>query len=121
MAAPVNVATYKEIMLVLATAGVVVPGMSRLKISPVVGFLLAGIVMGPHGLSRFAETLPLVDVFTISDSSEFPAMAELGILLLMFLIGIELSFNRLMTMRKLIFGFGGLQVVGSMVLLAAAA
>lgn len=47
MAAPVNVAAYKEIILVLATAGLVVPGMSRLKISPVVGFLLAGIIMGP--------------------------------------------------------------------------
>ena len=52
MAAPVNIAAYKEIILVLGTAGVVGPVMSRLKISPVVGFLLAGIIMGPFGLSR---------------------------------------------------------------------
>ena len=121
MAAPVNIAAYKEIILVLGTAGVVVPVMSRLKISPVVGFLLAGIIMGPYGLSRLSGQFPLIEYVTISDSSEFPAFAELGILLLMFLIGIELSFNRLMTMRRLIFGFGGLQVLGSMAIIAFAA
>ena len=86
MAAPVNIAAYKEIILVLGTAGVVVPVMSRLKISPVVGFLLAGIIMGPYGLSRLSGQFPLIEYVTISDSSEFPAFAELGILLLMFLI-----------------------------------
>ncbi len=121
MAAPVNIAAYKEIILVLGTAGVVVPVMSRLKISPVVGFLLAGIIMGPYGLSRLSGQFPLIEYVTISDSSEFPAFAELGILLLMFLIGIELSFNRLITMRRLIFGFGSLQVLGSMAIIAFAA
>lgn len=113
MAAPVSIETDKEIMLVLATAGVVVPAMSRVKVSPVVGFLVTGIVMGPHGLSRLAGDVPFLDAITVSDILEFPAFAELGIMLLMFLIGIELSFNRLMTMRRLIFGLGGLQVAGS--------
>ena len=118
MASPVNINAYKEIILVLGTAGVVVPVMTRLKISPVVGFLLAGIVMGPYGLSRFSNTIPFFEYITISDSSDFPTLAELGILFLMFLIGIELSFNRLNTMRKLIFGYGALQVIGSAAVIA---
>ena len=117
MATAVNVSTYKEVILVLATAGALVPGLRRIKISPVVGFLVTGAIMGPYGLSRLAAHIPYVDYVTISDKSDFPALAELGILLLMFLIGIELSFNRLMTMRKAIFGYGGLQVIGSMALL----
>ncbi len=121
MALPVNISTYKEIILVLATAGALVPSLSRLKISPVVGFLVMGVVMGPYGLSRFADHIPYVDYITISDHSDFPALAELGILLLMFLIGIELSFNRLVTMRKMIFGYGALQVIGSMALITGVA
>lgn len=121
MAAPVNIATYKEIVLVLGTAGLIVPALNRLKISPVVGFLLAGVLMGPYGLARFADTVPLIEMITISDKSDFPALSELGILLLMFLIGIELSFNRIKTMRKLIFGFGGTQIIGSLVLITAGA
>ena len=121
MAAPVNIATYKEIILVLGTAGIVVPGLNRLKISPVVGFLLAGILMGPYGLAQFAGSIPFIELITITDQSDFPALSELGILLLMFLIGIELSFNRIKTMRKLIFGFGGTQILGSVILICGAA
>jgi CPA2 family monovalent cation:H+ antiporter-2 len=121
MAAPVNIATYKEIILVMGTAGLIVPALNRIKISPVVGFLLAGVLMGPYGLARFADTIPFIDLITISDSSDFPALSELGILLLMFLIGIELSFNRIKTMRKLIFGFGGTQIIGSLIIITSVA
>ena len=102
---------YKDLVVFLAAAGVVVPLFSRLKISPVLGFLAAGVVLGPHGLGQLTDTLPWLSWFTISDPAQIAQLSELGVAFLLFMIGLELSWERLKAMRRLVFGFGLLQVL----------
>lgn len=101
---------YKDLVVFLAAAGVVVPLFNRLKISPVLGFLAAGVLLGPDGLARLAETVPWLGWLTISDASQIRALSELGVAFLLFMIGLELSWERLKSMRKLVFGLGLTQV-----------
>ena len=54
MAAPLDLEVYKDALLVLATAGVVVPVMHRFRISPVLGFLIAGAILSPKGLGALS-------------------------------------------------------------------
>src|SRR5918992_1162581 len=110
MAAPITPDSYKEMILFLATAGVVVPLFHRLRVSPVLGFLGAGALLGPFGLGRLAETTPWLAWFTIANREEMAHLAEFGVVFLLFMIGIELSWERLRTLRRLVFGFGSLQV-----------
>ena len=102
---------YKEVILFLTTAGVVVPLFHRLKVSPVLGFIGAGAMLGPYGLGRMVESVPWLGWITIANRSEIDHLAEFGIVFLLFMIGIELSFERLRTLRRLVFGLGLLQVV----------
>ena len=111
MAADVDLAAYKDALLVLGTAGVVVPMMHRFKISPVLGFLLAGAFLGPKGLGALSNILPPVSWITVSSPERVGKLAELGVVFLLFLIGLELSFERLLTMRRLVFGLGAAQVL----------
>jgi CPA2 family monovalent cation:H+ antiporter-2 len=101
---------YREALVFLGTAGVVIPLMTRLRVSPVLGFLVAGLVLGPHSLGRLAETMPWLGVIAITSHETVDQLAELGIVFLLFTIGLELSFDRLWTMRRMVFGFGMLQV-----------
>ena len=103
-------ADYKDLVVFLAAAGVIVPLVNRLKISPVLGFLAAGVVLGPSGLARFSDTLPWLSYFTISDPVQLAQLSELGVAFLLFMIGLELSWERLRAMRRLVFGLGMLQV-----------
>ncbi|MDB5591343.1 cation:proton antiporter [Enterovirga sp.] len=118
MAAPIDAGSYKEIMLFLATAGIVVPVFSRLKVSPVLGFIGAGILLGPFGLGRLVPTLPWLDWFTIAQTDQVAHLAEFGVVFLLFAIGLELSWERLRALRRLVFGFGAAQVVLSSAALA---
>src|SRR5918911_5214428 len=113
MAAPVAPDSYKEVILFLATAGVVVPLFHRLHVSPVLGFLGAGALLGPFGLGRLAEANPWLSWLTIANRDEMAHIAEFGVVFLLFMIGIELSWERLRTLRRLVFGFGPLQVAAS--------
>ena len=101
---------YKDLIVFLAAAGVVVPLFNRLKISPVLGFLAAGVLLGPDGLARFAEAAPWLGLLTISDADQIRSLSELGVAFLLFTIGLELSWERLKAMRKLVFGLGLTQV-----------
>jgi len=111
MAGPINITAYSDALVILGTAGVVVPLVRRLGISPVLGYLGAGAVLGPLALGSFKEQMPLLWWFTIVDPKSVGGIAELGIVFLLFLIGLELSFARLMTMRRLVFGLGMGQVL----------
>lgn len=102
---------YKDLLVFLAAAGVVVPLFNRLKISPVLGFLAAGVLLGPDGLARFADTVPWLGVLTISDANQIRSLSELGVAFLLFMIGLELSWERLKAMRRMVFGLGLTQVV----------
>jgi CPA2 family monovalent cation:H+ antiporter-2 len=110
---------YKDLVVFLAAAGVVVPLFNRLKISPVLGFLAAGVLLGPDGLARLADTAPWLAWLTISDASQIRSLSELGVAFLLFMIGLELSWERLKAMRRLVFGLGLTQVVICTVGLAA--
>jgi CPA2 family monovalent cation:H+ antiporter-2 len=121
MASTINVAAYSDALVVLGTAGIVVPILSRLGFSPVLGYLAAGALLGPLGLGSLIESFPALFWFTVSDARDVAGIAELGVVFLLFLIGLEMSLHRLMTMRRLVFGLGGLQVLITTVLLAALA
>jgi CPA2 family monovalent cation:H+ antiporter-2 len=112
---------YKQALVVLGAAGVVIPLFHRLRVSSVLGFMLVGVVVGPFGIASLAPRLPFLAAITISDADLITPIADLGVALLLFMIGLELSFERLWTMRRLVFGLGSLQVVASAAVLAAAA
>ena len=113
----------REVMVFLVAAGVVIPLFRRLKVSPVLGFLVVGLVIGPFGLGRFADSIPWLGYLVISDIEGVRAFAELGIMFLLFMIGLELSIDRLWAMRRLVFGLGGAQVIvtGTVIALIASA
>src|SRR5438105_8961573 len=114
-------AHYREFLIILSVAGVVVPFLLRLGVSTVLGFLLVGIVLGPDVLGRLAASYPALDTFVVTDSEALSGLGELGVVFLLFLIGLELSYERLMTMRRLVFGLGALQVIVTTIVLALAA
>ncbi len=92
-------------VLFLLAAVVAVPLASRLGIGAVLGYLLAGIAIGPWGLGF------------ISDVDEILHFSELGVVFLMFIIGLELNPAKLWQLRRSIFGVGAAQVIGSAVIL----
>jgi CPA2 family monovalent cation:H+ antiporter-2 len=110
MEASVDVSGFKELLIVLGAAGVVIPLFHRLRVSPVIGYILIGVVVGPFGLGRLSTVLPGISVMTITDPGLIAPIARLGVVLLMFMIGLELSFERLWLMRRLVFGLGTLQL-----------
>ncbi len=116
-----EIAGLKEALIVLGAAGLVIPLFHRIRISPVVGFLLVGVIVGPFGLGRFAGQLPPLRLVTMDDPGAIAPVARFGIVLLLFMIGLELSFARLWVMRRLVLALGGAQLVASATLLAGAA
>ncbi len=108
----VSPADYKDLVLFLATAGIVAPIFKRLKINPILGFLLAGVILGPFGLGRLIHVAPWLDYVTVDNPDEIAQLAEFGVVFLLFMIGLELSWERLRLMRKLVFGLGAAQMIG---------
>lgn len=95
----VNIPYLKEVALVLGAAALMIPLCHRLRISPIFGFLAAGALIGPYG-------------FRATDNVEgVRVLADFGVVFLLFMIGLELSFERLKDMRRMVFGLGGAQVV----------
>ncbi len=111
MAAATDIGIYKDALIVLATAAIVVPAMHRLKVGPILGFLAVGAALGPHGLGQLVDAFPLFGWFTVTGEKQIEFIAEMGVVFLLFFIGLEVSLRRMITMRKLVFGLGGLQVV----------
>jgi len=105
-----NFPFLKETILFLALSGVLMPLLSRLRINPVLGFLSVGVLLGPYGLASLAGTWPVLSWFTFARPEDVEFLAELGVIFLMFMIGLEMSVERLWSMRRLVFGLGGLQV-----------
>ena len=111
MTPTINIAAYSDALVVLGTAGILIPMVSRLGISPTLGYLVAGAVLGPLGLGSFIRTYPWLYWFTVGEARNVAGIAELGVVFLLFLIGLELSLQRLLTMRRYVVGLGGLQVL----------
>ena len=112
---------YKEALLFLATAGVIAPLFFRLRVSPVLGYLFAGVALGPYGLGALARAAPWLTAFTIGNVATIDRIAAFGVVTLLFTMGLELSFERMRRMRRLVFGLGLGQVVVTTMALAAAA
>src|SRR6188508_2956721 len=108
-----------DALVILGAAGIVIPVFARFRITPVIGFILVGLLVGPFGLGRMVYEQPWLTWVTITDPEGLEPFAEYGIILLLFTIGLELSFNRLWAMRKLVFGLGALELVVSAGLLTA--
>ncbi|MBI3451272.1 MAG: cation:proton antiporter [Rhodospirillales bacterium] len=100
----------QEIVVFLVAAGIIVPVFHRLRVSPVLGYLAIGGIIGPFGLGLFVDKIGWLSYAVISDIEGVHALAELGVVFLLFMIGLELSLDRLWSMRRLVFGLGSAQV-----------
>ena len=121
MTPTINIAAYSDALVVLGTAGILIPMVSRLGISPTLGYLLAGAVLGPLGLGSFIHSYPWLYWITVGEARNVEGIAQLGVVFLLFLIGLELSLQRLLTMRRYVLGLGGLQVLITTALIYAVA
>src|SRR5215510_4636738 len=95
-----------QVGVLLAATVVAIPLFRRFRLSSVLGYLAAGIVIGPWGLRLITDTHGVHDI------------AEFGVVLLLFVIGLELQPSRLRAMRRSIFGLGLLQVVVTSIVFA---
>jgi len=91
----------------------------RLRLSPVLGFILVGMAVGPFGIAMLADRLPLLASITLNTPETIAPIAELGISTMMFMIGLEMSLERMRVLRRLVLGFGLLQFVLSAVAIGA--
>ena len=103
----------REILLFLILSGILIPILQRLRINQVLGFLAVGTLVGPFGLGLLAGEVPWLAFLTFPRDQGIAALAEIGVLFLMFMIGLELSAARLWAMRRWVFGAGTAQVLAS--------
>ena len=106
--------------MVLGAAAIIIPLLHRLRLSPVVGYMLVGLAVGPSGLGALAERWAPLGLITITDRARIEPVADLGVVFLMFAIGLEMSWERIVSLRRLVFGLGSLQVLLCTSVLAAA-
>ena len=99
-------AFFTEVVALLVASALVAYICHRLRVMPIVSFLVAGALIGPQALGL------------VRDQALIEAAAEIGVMLLLFTIGIELSLGRLARIRRLVFLGGGIQVVSTLVLVA---
>jgi CPA2 family monovalent cation:H+ antiporter-2 len=103
----------RETLVFLALAGILIPLLQRRRVNQVLGFLAAGALVGPFGLGLWSGDFPWLGYITFSSTDDIAPLAELGVLFLMFMIGLELSTERLWALRRWVFGGGTTQVVFS--------
>ena len=97
----------QPVLVLLAFAVLAVVVFRMLRLPPMLGYLLAGVIIGPHALGWISET------------DETRHLAEFGVVFLMFSIGLEFSLPKLLAMKRIVFGFGTVQVIVSIVLVMA--
>lgn len=110
-----------QVLVFLGATCVLIPALKKARISAVMGFLIIGVAMGPHVLGRLAHDWPWLAAFEFEQSEPTLLLAELGIVFLLFVIGLEVSLERLWSLRRYVFGLGLLQVVLCTAAIAAAA
>jgi CPA2 family monovalent cation:H+ antiporter-2 len=106
-----NIGWLDDVLVFLVAAGIVVPFLHRARLGSVLGFLLVGVIIGPHGLGRLQYDHPWIIWITIENTVQVTNFAEWGVVFLLFLIGLEVSVARLWELRHYVFGIGGLQVL----------
>jgi CPA2 family monovalent cation:H+ antiporter-2 len=120
MALEIHNQGFSDALVILGAAGIVIPAFARFRISPVIGFILVGVLVGPFGLGSLIAQYPWLYYVTISNPDSIEPFAELGIVLLLFSIGLELSLKRLWSMRRLVFGVGAAELLLSGLLIGLA-
>lgn len=100
-----------DILLILGLSGLIIPALQRFRISPVIGYLFCGLIVGPYGLGTYGTDIPIVKNLVITDNELIPILAELGVVFLLFMIGLELTLARLWELRKYVLGLGTAQIV----------
>ncbi len=100
-----------ETLLFLTLAGLLIPLLQRFRINQVIGFLAVGVALGPHAMGQWAADWPLLRHLTFSQMGGVQAFGELGVVFLMFLIGLELSPERLWGMRRWVLAGGSAQIL----------
>ena len=108
---PTSSTSFSDALVILGAAGIVIPAFARFRVNPVIGFILVGLAVGPHGLGKFEPSHPWLYYITISKPHAIEPFAEFGIILLLFAIGLELSFKRLWAMRAKVFGVGAAELL----------
>ena len=119
MAGELQTEGISDLLVILGAAGIVIPAFARLRITPIIGFILVGIMVGPMGLGSLVPRYPMLEWVTITNPEAIHPIGEYGIILLLFSIGLELSFRRLWKMRRLVFGVGAAQLFGAGLIIAA--
>lgn len=99
----------QEALVLLGATTTIIPIFRRLKLSPILGFLLAGVILGPHGFRL------------VKDVEDITELADFGVLFLLFEMGLELSLDRLAKLRKYAFGLGTLQMLVTSLILGVGA
>ena len=97
--------------LFFAISALIIPLLKSAKIPNALGYLIVGIALGPYGIITLSEFWPVLGTIGIDDTRHVKMLAELGIIFLLFVIGLELTPRRLWQMRNRVFGLGGLQVI----------
>ena len=118
MAGELHSSGLGDVLIILGAAGIVIPAFARLRITPVIGFILIGILVGPSGLGTLAADHSWLSWITIRQTEDIEPIGEYGIILLLFSIGLELSFRRLWTMRRAVFGLGAAGLLGGAMMIA---
>jgi CPA2 family monovalent cation:H+ antiporter-2 len=113
-----STSVLSDALVILGAAGIVIPLFARFRITPVIGFILIGVAVGPFGLGRLVPAQPWLGYVTITDPEGLAPFAEFGIVLLLFGIGLELSFKRLAAMKHEIFRLGPMELFGAAALIA---
>jgi CPA2 family monovalent cation:H+ antiporter-2 len=91
---------FANLLIILASSLVVIALFRRLQLPPVLGYLCVGLAVGPTALDW------------VNDSEELPDLAELGVVFLLFSLGLEFSLTKMLSLRSVVFGLGSLQVLG---------
>lgn len=111
MHTPLDNPAFVDAIVILGAAGLVIPAFARFRITPIIGFILVGVLLGPSGLGSLQAQYDWLQFVTISDREAIEPFAEFGIILLLFSIGLELSFKRLWSLRRLVFGVGAAELL----------
>lgn len=98
---------FANLLIILASSLVVIALFRRLRLPPVLGYLCVGLMVGPTAFDW------------VDKSEELPDLAELGVVFLLFSLGLEFSLTKMLALRQVVFGLGSLQVLVSGTLLGA--
>ncbi|MGX0891595.1 CPA2 family monovalent cation:H+ antiporter-2 [Pseudomonas sp. ADAK2 TE3594] len=96
---------FANLLIIFTSSLVVIALFQRLRLPPVLGYLCVGLMIGPTAFNW------------VNESEELPDLAELGVVFLLFSLGLEFSLSKMLALRQVVFGLGSLQVLGSGIVL----